>query len=65
MANSIQFLDLEGLRYYNEKIKQYIDMRIGMEVHGKTNCPNCGAIITNTDNCEYCGTIIKNWMCER
>ena len=30
----------------------------------KWNCPNCGAVMGDTDTCDYCGTHIKDSRCE-
>lgn len=50
-----KFLDLEGLRLFDEKMKEYIDKKIELSKFSFTNCPNCGAIITSS-KCEYCRT---------
>ena len=50
-----KYITLDGLRRYTELMKQYIDLQINLSKHSKTNCPNCGAVITST-KCEYCGT---------
>ena len=46
---------LEGLEYYHKRLMKTIDAKIDLGIKGKTNCPNCGAVITST-KCEYCGT---------
>ena len=50
-----KFIDMDGLMYFSERIKQYIDMKIELSTNKSTNCPNCGAPITSS-KCEYCGT---------
>lgn len=50
-----KLVDIEALRYYDECVKKYINMKIDLKINKSTNCPNCGAPITDT-KCEYCGT---------
>ena len=57
----VKVLNIEGLKYYDRLIKQYIDKRIEIGTKGKTSCPNCAAIITS-DVCEYCGTNLGKWF---
>lgn len=56
-----KFVDLKGLEYFAEQIKQYIDKKIELQIHKRTNCPNCGAVITSS-KCEYCGTDFEQVM---
>jgi uncharacterized OB-fold protein len=55
-----EYLDKEGLRFYHKLLIQYIDKRIDLAQKGSTNCPNCGAIITDK-TCSYCGTNLIKW----
>ena len=50
-----KYIDLEGLKYYTQRIKEYIDVKTELTYNKKTNCPNCSAPITGM-KCEYCGT---------
>lgn len=50
-----KYIDLKGLEYYTECLKQYINMKIELSVNKSTHCPNCGALITSS-KCDYCGT---------
>jgi len=57
----VKVLDIKGLQYYDQLIKQYIDKKVEIGTKGKTSCPNCAAIITS-DVCEYCGTNLGKWF---
>lgn len=57
----VRVLDIKGLQHYDQLIKQYIDKKVEIGIKGKTNCPNCAAIITS-DVCEYCGTNLGKWF---
>ena len=59
-----KIVTLDALQCYHKNLKKYIDMRISLEVHGRTNCPNCGAVIHDGDKCEYCGTDFSKWLSE-
>lgn len=50
-----KYIDLEGLRYFAERMKEYIDVKAELTQNKITKCPNCGAAITGM-KCEYCGT---------
>ena len=52
---SINYVSLDSLKYYDECIKKYINLKICLSQNKSTNCPNCGAPITSS-KCEYCGT---------
>lgn len=56
-----QYLDLGGLGFITEKMKQILDGDINKDIkkyETKLNCPNCSAPITS-DKCEYCGTVFR------
>ena len=36
-------------------MKKYVDVKTELTYNKRTNCPNCGAVITGVE-CEYCGT---------
>lgn len=39
-----------------------IDAKIELSTMKRTNCPNCGAVITSS-KCDYCGTDFETiWM---
>ena len=50
-----KFLTLEGLRFYDSRIKEYINIKIDLKTKEETHCPNCAALITDS-KCPYCGT---------
>lgn len=50
-----KFVDLKALQLYTERLKEYINLKISLAQNKRTNCPNCGAVITGT-KCAYCGT---------
>lgn len=50
-----KYIDLKGLQYFANRMKEYIDIKVELTQNKQTNCPNCGAIITGM-KCEYCGT---------
>ena len=50
-----KYVSLSGLEYYTKLMKWYIDVKINLSLRGKSNCPNCGAAITDM-KCDYCGT---------
>ena len=50
-----KYLDLKGLEYFMKRIKEYVDVKTELTYNKRTNCPNCGAPITEM-KCEYCGT---------
>ena len=50
-----KYLDLNGLKYFAEQMKKYIDVKTELTYNKVTNCPNCGAPISGM-KCEYCGT---------
>ena len=52
---TIKYIDIKGLEYFANRMKEYVDVKIGLTQNKHTNCPNCGAIITGM-KCEYCGT---------
>ena len=56
----MEFLTLSNLITYHNCLIHYIDKRIELAYEGKTNCPNCGAIITDKI-CKYCGTNFVKW----
>jgi hypothetical protein len=43
------------LKYYDQRIKKYINMKMELSINKSTHCPNCGAVITSS-KCGYCGT---------
>lgn len=49
------YIDLKGLEYYTQKIKECINLKVELATNKSTHCPNCGALITSS-KCEYCGT---------
>ena len=56
----MNFVSLDNLKQYHNLLIQYIDKRIDLAENGITNCPNCGAPITDK-NCPYCGTNLIKW----
>ena len=50
-----KYIDLKGLEYFADRMKEYINIKIDLMQNKQTNCPNCGAVITGV-KCEYCGT---------
>lgn len=50
-----KYIDLNGLKYFAEQMKKYVDVKTELTYNKRTNCPNCGAVITSA-KCEYCGT---------
>lgn len=50
-----KYVDLKGLEYFADRMKEYINIKIDLMQNKQTNCPNCGAVITGV-KCEYCGT---------
>ena len=50
-----QYLDIKGLEYFAKRMKEYVDVKVGLAQNTHTNCPNCGAVITGMKY-EYCGT---------
>lgn len=57
----IKYIDLNGLKYFAERMKEYIDVKTELTYNKRTNCPNCGAVITGM-KCEYCGTNFETNM---
>lgn len=53
-------ISLDNFRQYHNLLMQYIDKRIDLSQNGTTNCPNCGAVITDKQ-CSYCGTNLIKW----
>ena len=56
----MKVVTFEVLKYFYDKMIDYIDKRIELEHKGRTNCPNCGAVIENKV-CPYCGTNFIDW----
>lgn len=56
----MKVVTFEVLKYFYDKMIDYIDQRIEFEHKGHTNCPNCGAIIVDKV-CPYCGTNFIDW----
>ena len=56
----MNFMSLDNLKHYHNYLIEYIDKRIDLAEKGQTNCPNCGAIITDKI-CPYCGTNFIKW----
>lgn len=52
----MKFIDYEGLKMYHKTLMNYIDTLVINRAFEHTNCPNCGAVITE-DKCEFCGTV--------
>lgn len=52
------YLNLPGLRCYHDQLMKHINALVVNRAFEYTNCPNCGAIITE-DECKFCGTIFK------
>ena len=50
-----KYVNLNSLKYFAEQMKKYIDIKTELAYNKRTNCPNCGAVITGIE-CEYCGT---------
>lgn len=50
-----KYLDIKGLEYFAKRMKEYVDVKVDLAQNKRTNCPNCGAVITGM-KCEYCGT---------
>ena len=50
-----KFVTLEAFKEYDRKLKEYIDMRDGLEHDNEESCPKCGGNITN-GKCENCDT---------
>ena len=50
-----KYISLEALKYYDKLLKEYINMKIELNINKSTHCPNCGALITSS-KCEYFGT---------
>ena len=52
---NVRFVDIDALEYFAKRMKEYTDVKIRLTLDRQTNCPNCGAVITDV-RCEYCGT---------
>lgn len=50
-----KYLDIKGLECFAKRMKEYVDIKVDLAQNKRTNCPNCGAVITGL-KCEYCGT---------
>lgn len=57
---NVKIVTAETLQYYHERLMKCIDAKLTLHDTGRTNCPNCGAIITSS-KCEYCGTDFMVW----
>lgn len=60
MSTKVKYVDLNGLKYYHNRLIEYIDKRIDLAQKGFINCPNCGAVISDKV-CPYCGTNFIKW----
>lgn len=38
----MKYLTQEGLEYYTKNLKQYIDMKVELQINKSTHCTNCG-----------------------
>ena len=56
----MKVVTFENLKYLYDKMIDYIDQRIELHEEGRTNCPNCGAIIRDK-TCPYCDTNLVKW----
>lgn len=50
-----KYIDIEGLKYLTNLMKEYVDIKVDLTLNKRASCPNCGAPITSF-KCEYCGT---------
>ena len=56
-----KIVTIEMFEKYHTLLIQYITMRDGLIIEGKTTCPNCGADITSY-KCENCGSDFEKML---
>lgn len=50
-----KYVSVDKLNLFYELIKRHLNDKPELTHNNRTNCPNCGAVITGI-KCEYCGT---------
>ena len=61
--STYKLITLDGLKYYHNKMIDYMHKQIELNTKGITNCPNCGAVMID-EICSYCGTHLPNYYKE-